>query len=129
MKTTLFTITLTVLVVCAFAQTNKDKVEILINRGVALNDSGKYAEAIDKYKEALKIDSLSGKAYYELSYTLFSSGHGKDAIPYLEKVLKLNPNDAGGYDMLGSIYDDDKQPEKAIEYYLKGIKADPQYQR
>jgi TPR repeat len=111
-----------------FAQ-NKQYVTQLIDRGVALNDSGKYAEAIAKYNEALKLDSNNQRADYELAYTFFSSDHEKDAIPYLEKVVKLNPNSAGAFDMLGSIYDDEKKGDKAVEYYLQGIKVDPDYQR
>ncbi len=113
---------------CVFAQ-NKEYITQLIDRGVALNDSGKYVEAIAKYSEVLKLDSNNQRADYELAYTLFSSDHEKDAIPYLEKVVKLNPNSAGAFDMLGSIYDDEKNGDKAIEYYLQGIKADPDYQR
>lgn len=101
----------------------------LVSQGVALHDQGKYAEAIDKYNEAIKLDPGFALAYYESGYTLFSTGKGKDAIPYLEKCLTLNPKAGGAYDILGSIYDDDKQPEKAIEYFKKGIEADPVYQR
>src|ERR1700761_1020642 len=94
----------------------------LVAQGVALNDSGKYAEAIVKYKDALLLDSTFKSAYYEIGFTLFTSGKENDAIPYLEKLLKLDSKFVGAYDMLGSIYDDNKQSEKAIEYYLNGIK-------
>ncbi|MES2267909.1 MAG: tetratricopeptide repeat protein [Bacteroidota bacterium] len=107
----------------------KETADALVKQGVALHDEGKYREAIDKYKDALKLAPDNGLALYELGYTLFSSGKGNDAIPYLEKALQINPDAGGAYDLLGSIYDDDKQPDKAIEYYLKGIKEDPDYQR
>jgi len=103
--------------------------KLLVRQGVTLHDSGKYAEAIVKYNEALKADSTYENAYYEMAYTLFTSGRENEAIPFLEKLLKLNPNTPGAYDMLGSIYDDNKRPEKALEYYARGIKADPTYQR
>jgi len=112
----------------AIAQEANDP-KSLVKQGVELNDAGKYAEAISKYNEALKIDSTFQSAYYEIAYTLFSSGKENEAIPYLEKLLKLDAKSAGAYDMLGSIYDDNKQPEKAIAYYAKGIKANPNYQR
>jgi tetratricopeptide (TPR) repeat protein len=44
-------------------------------------------------------------------------------------LIKLNPNSVDAFDMLGSIYDDDNQQDKAIEYYQKGLKIDPKYQR
>lgn len=107
----------------------KNEAKDLVDAGITLNDAGKYAEAIEKYQAAIKLDPNYANAYYEIGYTFFSSGKEKEAIPYLEKVLVLNPNAGGAYDMLGSIYDDDKQTAKALEYYRKGLKADPEYQR
>jgi tetratricopeptide (TPR) repeat protein len=112
----------------AFSQTNVDA-KSLVEQGVTLNDSGKYDEAIAKYNLAIKTDSNYANAYYELAYTLFSNGKEKEAIPYLEKVLALNPKSPDGCDMLGSIYDDLKQPDKAIDYYKQGLEADSTYQR
>ncbi len=77
----------------------------------------------------MKIDPNYSSAYHEISFTLFSSGKGMEAVPYLEKLLKLDPKSGAAYDMLGSIYDDDKQADKAIEYYKKGIEVAPDYQR
>jgi len=108
---------------------SQDDAKSLVARGVALNDSGKYAEALATYQLAIKANPHYSNAYYEYAYTLFVTGKGTDAVPYLEKVIKLDPTAGGGFDMLGSIYDDNKQPDKAIEYYRQGIKVDPDYQR
>lgn len=113
----------------AMAQNNEDA-KALVKQGVQLHDQGKYAEAIAKYNEALKIDPGNLYADFELSYTLFASGKGGDAIPYLEKVIASNSSlTAGAYDLLGSIYDNSGQSEKAIDAYRSGIRANPQYQR
>lgn len=112
----------------AFAQT-KDDAKDLVKQGVALNDSGKYDQAVAKYNLAIKADPNYGNAYYEMGYTLFISGKEKEAIPFLEKLIGIEPTAAGAYDMLGSIYDDIKQPDKAMEYYKQGIKVNPNYQR
>jgi tetratricopeptide (TPR) repeat protein len=112
-----------------FAQNNADA-RALIKQGVQLNDAGKYAEAIDKYNEALKIDTGNIYADYEIAYSLFAWDKGKEGIPYLEKVIKANTSlNAGAYDLLGSIYDKDNQTEKAVAAYKEGIKARPDYQR
>ena len=100
----------------------------MIDRGIALNDSGKYDLAIDKYKQVLKLDKDNQRAEYELAYTLSVSGKPKEAIPYLEKVAVSN-NYPGAYDLLGSIYDDAKDYDKAVAYYKQGIVAFPKYER
>jgi tetratricopeptide (TPR) repeat protein len=114
--------------ITANAQQSNDP-ETLVREGIALNDSGKYEEAIAKYHQALQIDSNYRNGYYEMSYTLFSSGREKEAIPFLNKLVALNPKSAEGFDMLGSIYDDDKQSDKAISYFLQAIQSDSTYQR
>lgn len=111
------------------AQNNNDA-SSLIKEGVQLNNDGKYAEAIEKYNQALKIDSANLYADYQLAYSLFALSKGKEAIPYLEKVINANsPLNAGAYDLLGNIYDKDNQTEKAIKAYKEGIKLKPDYQR
>src|SRR5258708_6974604 len=118
-------------IVCktTFAQNNEDA-GLLIKEGVQLNNAGKYAEAIDKYNQALKIDPENIYADYQLAYSLFASDKGKEAISYIEKVIKANTAlSAGAYDLLGNIYDKENQTEKAIEAYKEGIKIKPDYQR
>lgn len=124
----IFLAALLLLPVLTFAQ-KTDEAKKLVEQGIALNDSGKYDQAIAKYKLAMAADSLYPNSYYETGYTLFSSGKEKEAIPYLEKLLLIEPRAGGGYDMLGSIYDDANQPDKAIAYYKKGIEVNPDYQR
>jgi tetratricopeptide (TPR) repeat protein len=120
------------LVLCCtsvFAQNNEDA-RALVKEGVKLSDDGKYADAIAKYNEALKIDPENLFADFEMAYTLFLSNKGDDGIPYIQKVIAANTSlNAGAYDLLGSIYDKDNQKDKAIETYNAGIKANPTYQR
>lgn len=113
----------------AFAQ-NNEQAETLIREGVQLHDQKDYAAAIGKYNEALKIDPGNLHAEFELGYSLYSSGRAGDAIGHLEKVAAANTSlTAGAYDLLGSIYDDTNQRDKAIAAYKAGIKANPAYQR
>ena len=112
-----------------FAQTAPDA-SLLIKDAVQLNKDGKYAEAADKYAEALKLDSNNVYANYGIAFSLLASGKGDDGIPYLKKVVKSNSSiTAWAYDLLGSIYDKDRNSAKAIEAFNDGIKVDPKYQR
>jgi tetratricopeptide (TPR) repeat protein len=111
----------------ALAQ-DKAAVKALIDRGIALNDSGKYAEAIDKYKEALMLDKESLRAQYEMAYTLSVSGKPKEAIPILEKLAPSNVYPEA-YNMLGDIYDDANDFEKSLAYYKQGLIVFPKNQK
>jgi len=70
MKLTLTILTTIMLTVATYGQTNN--VQTLIDEGVALHDQGQYQQAIDKYKEALKLDSNSVTAIYEMAFSYFS---------------------------------------------------------
>jgi len=111
---------------------DKGSVGDLIKEGVQLNDQGKYTEAIAKYNEALKLDPENAQANYEMGFTLVQSGKGNDGVPYVEKAIEKSNSlqlKAACYDMLGSIYDNDHQTQKAIEAYKNGIQVNPKYQR
>ncbi|NJK95514.1 MAG: tetratricopeptide repeat protein [Bacteroidales bacterium] len=71
---------------------NIESIEELVAQGTALHDQGKYAEAIKKYKAALKADKNSPLANYEIAYTYLSMGKYDDAIKHSEKVINLNGN-------------------------------------
>lgn len=129
MKTNIKTLVTLIALFCSitsFAQDAKNKAIELIKEGIALNDKGKYTEAIEKYDEAIKTDPDNLNGPYEKALTLVSIGKGTDAIPILEKVAATNTMPAA-YDLLGGIYDDKGEFDKALNYYKQGIKLFPQY--
>jgi tetratricopeptide (TPR) repeat protein len=66
---------------------------------------------------------------YKAALALVEAGKGAEGIPYLEKVLKTQSTYTNAaYSLLGSIYDKNNQPEKAIAIYKDGLKAYPQDQ-
>jgi tetratricopeptide (TPR) repeat protein len=111
-----------------FAQDKKGTADSLIKQGSALHDAGKFADAIAKYDQALKIDPANTGAMYEKAFSLQSMGKAEEGLPLLEKVIREN-KEPGAYNLLGNIYDDKKDYDKAIAYYNKGIAAFPKYQR
>ncbi|RKR82314.1 tetratricopeptide repeat protein [Mucilaginibacter gracilis] len=114
--------------VSAKAQNNNTATE-LIKQGVALNNEGKYAEAIDKFNEVLKNDSENEYANYQIAFSLFTFKKPKEAIPHIEKAIKSNNAtlSAAAYCLLATIYDDDHLAQKAIETYNAAIKIKPDY--
>src|SRR3978361_1417461 len=84
---------------------NTDDARALVKEGVKLNDEKKYADAIDKYRQALKIDSGSMFAAYQLAYSLFLSDKGTEGLPLLQKIIIADEKLRGAaYDLSGLIY-------------------------
>ena len=73
--TLLFTLT-------AYGQNRDPRVEELIKEGVELHDEGEYEEAIDRYLEALQLDSTSVLANYELSLSYLALRDFENALEY-----------------------------------------------
>ncbi|MEO6150922.1 MAG: tetratricopeptide repeat protein [Mucilaginibacter sp.] len=101
----------------------------LIAEGIKLHDEGKYDEAIAKYDDAIKIDPDNLTAVYEKAFSLYSLRKGIEAIPLAEKLINAGKYKFESYEMLGNIYDDAGQTEKAIEAYKKGIAVNAGYAR
>jgi tetratricopeptide (TPR) repeat protein len=65
-------------------------------------------------------------ANYKAALALVNSGKGIEGIPYLEKlIITQSAYTAAAYSLLGGIYDNARQPEKAVLVYKDGLKAYP----
>lgn len=107
---------------------NNDDARLLIKEGAAFNNEKKYAEAIEKYSQALKIDTGNLFADYQLASSLFNLDRGKEAIPYLQKVIRANTSlNAAADDLLGLIYFRAKQYSDSEKYAIEAIKLDPKH--
>lgn len=112
----------------SFAQDAVDA-QSLVKEAVQLNKDGKYTAAVDKYTQALKLDSENIYANYGIAFSLLAADRGKEGIPYLQKVINSNSSiTIWAYDLLGSIYDKEHDSAKAIEAFKHGLKLDPKYQ-
>jgi tetratricopeptide (TPR) repeat protein len=105
---------------------NEDEARSLIKEGVALNDQGKFAGAVEKYNQALKADTGNLHADYQLAFSLFKLDRSKESIPYLQKVIKGNTAlNAPAYDLLGLCYFKTKQYNEAENSAIESLKINP----
>lgn len=91
-----------------------------------LYNSGKYAEAIDKYESILDSDIHSTELYFNLGNANYKLNNIAPSIYYYEKALQLSPNDKGIKSNLAfaqnmTIDAIDKVPEVGFSRILKSI--------
>ena len=97
----------------------------LVNEGTALHDSGRYDEAIAKFKAALEEDPSSILASYELALTYQGKGDTAQCVAILEPLARTkNKFQAALHAVLGNCYDIGGDPQRAIATYRKGLKID-----
>ena len=112
----------------AFSQT-PTAVRNLILQADALQDDEKYPEAIAKYREVLKADPANERAQFQLATVLKTTGKTNEALPILEKLAASPMAEVGVFDMLGGIYNEAKEYDKAGAAYLKGADGYPEEQK
>ena len=63
------------------------------NKGVALNDLGKYDEAIKAYDRAIELNPEDSDAWCNKGVALYYLGKYDEAIKTSDKTIELNPED------------------------------------
>lgn len=80
--------------------------------------SGKYQEAIDAYKQAIKIKPDYADAYYNLGNAYVNSGEYQEAIDAYKQVNRIMPYFADAYFSLSLVYVNLNKYQDAV-YALK----------
>ena len=120
--TTLFLLNLTVTI---YSQT--DSVKTLIDSGIHLHDQGQYEQAIDKYKEALKIDSNNVTASYEMAFSYLSLKNHTETERLCEKIINKYPKSKtlkNVYTTYANSLDQRGESKEALRIYDKAINVD-----
>lgn len=87
---------------------------------LGMPDSAEYA-----YKMGIQNIPNDPYNYIMMIYIKEQSGEPEAAIPYAEKLVKIEPDSASHYKKLGELYLDVDRPEEAIEAYKDAVRLDP----
>ncbi|MGV8962600.1 MAG: tetratricopeptide repeat protein [Candidatus Saccharimonadaceae bacterium] len=130
MKKYIFTLVLLIMgLIEIFPQQNisdKQNIQVLLEKGIKHHDAREYKEAIENYKEILKIDPKSIIATYEIALSYLSLRDFKKAVEYSTKVINSKDKDlhVGAYGVkseslveLGKVDDAITLLEKALKRY------------
>jgi len=95
-------------------------------RGYAYMEQGDTALAIKNFQAAADQDQNYYNAYVELGI-LYAALKNPVATGYLQTAIKINPNKAEAYYLLGMAYQEQEIIPKAIEAYEKLLVISPEY--
>jgi tetratricopeptide (TPR) repeat protein len=99
---------------------------IYANLGRALWLTRRYEEAVSVFKEAIHRGPDTASHYAELGFTYVTMGRQEEAIPLIQKAIKLNPNarpDTFVY--LGAAFRIAGRYEDAVSAYKEAIRRAP----
>ena len=96
----------------------------LINEGAKLHDQKMYAEAIANYDKVLQENPTCIMAIYEKTLSLYYLKDFKKTLDVAYEGIKYRSNELPlFYGLIANVYDDQGNPQKAIELYKQGIAA------
>jgi protein O-mannosyl-transferase len=136
-------IALTTLGICAHRQTSYWKNSITLfshalavtqnnyiaynNVGLAYSDIGRTADAIDAYKQAIKIKHDYAKPYYNLGNIYSKLGRNTETIEIYKQAIRIDPDYALAYNNLGVAYSGLGRYKEAIGAFSQAAKIEPDY--
>ncbi len=95
---------------------NPKSVKGILRVGKLYQRGRNYQLALDKYKEALSIDSTFAPAFREIAELYFLAGQPAKSIENWQKYLKLNDSPYARYRYMGAFYSNKQYPEAIREY-------------
>lgn len=85
-----------------------------------------YDEAVELYKEVLKIDPTVSAATYNIGLIYYTQARFVEALPYAQKALKADENNFWYYELLAQTYEHTNQLADAIKVIEKALARFPE---
>jgi len=104
---------------------NPEKSHYHYIKGVQYYDNNQFVEALDEFKESVKIDKKFSKAYSGMANIFIKNNQIDKAEMVINESLKHNPNYIEAYQILGDIYKTKKDIKTAIQYFQKAYSLNP----
>lgn len=100
-------------------------VDALMEKGAEEMQAHQFKEAIATYSEVIRRKPAFAEGWNKRATVLFLAGDFKRSLADCDQVMKRNPHHFGALAGYGQIYFQLKQYEKAIEYWKRALKANP----
>lgn len=94
---------------------------------VLYNATNRRDEAVAELKRAIESDPKFAPVYNLLGQILITAGDFPQAIQARQTYARLLPDEAEPYQALAHTYQQKQQFDKAVEYYTRALKIDPDY--
>ena len=104
---------------------NRTEAERVFSRGLQAQTSRRYAEAVEAYREAVRLDPAFYEAHYNLGLAYARQNNSTAALPSYEKALVIRPDSADARYNFALLLMESHFTLDAISEFEKGIAAHP----
>ncbi|MBI4838527.1 MAG: tetratricopeptide repeat protein, partial [Nitrospirae bacterium] len=95
--------------------------------GLAYKKLKQYAEAIEQFRKAARLDSKNAEAHYNLGNTYKDLGFIDNALTEYQTALTIDPNIAEIHLSFANVLKNKGLIDEAIEHYKSAIKLQPDF--
>jgi tetratricopeptide (TPR) repeat protein len=97
------------------------------NLGIVLGNQGRVSDAIEHYKEALRLKPDYAEAHNNLGFALSQVGKTDEAIRQYAEALRIDPDDVEAHNNLGNAWLQMGKLDEAIKQYEAALRTKPDY--
>ncbi len=97
--------------------------------GEMASQNGNVTEAIEYFKEAIKLDATSAHLYARLGEEYLKRSEFQIAIEHLKKAVELDSEHFNAHLLLGSVYAATKEYDKAEKHLKRNIVLEPENEK
>jgi dienelactone hydrolase len=108
-------------------QLNQPSASTLVQEGLTLYSSRKYADSINRYNKAIEIDPNHADAWNDKGVSLKALGNNEEAIKCFDKALEIDPNHVEALTNKGAALGESGNFAESMHYLDKALKLDPLY--
>lgn len=105
----------------------KSAVELQVEYGLGLQNSGRPEQAVPLYLEALKLDPENSSAHHYLGLVRHNEGREADAIKHLGEAVRIKPDYALAHNSFGIALLGKGETERAVKHFRKSLQLEPGY--
>ncbi len=95
------------------------------NLGTACEKLGRYDEAIEAYKQVIRIRPYDAEAYYNLGIASGALGRYQEAIDACQQAIRIKPDYAMAFCNLGAVYHQLGRYQEAIDACKQAVRIEP----
>jgi len=95
------------------------------NLGAALSESGKMAEGLEAFQQAIKLDSSRAATHCNIAGALRQLGRHDEAMVSIRRAIEIDPAGPGVQNNLGALLADEGNLEGTLEAWRLAVAHDP----
>ena len=108
-------------ILCGILHKEPSHADARVMLGLIAHRFRKHAEAVELLKEALRYNNVDAAYFYNLGNAYFAMGEYEEALASLERAVDLDEALFEAYDVMGKIYRERKDYEKALSYFERSF--------